>query len=427
MKGYRWLCLLLGLLLVSAVEVRADLLSDGWAAYNKGNYEEAYDLFSKAFRADPGSIDANLALGQAALKKGKYSHAIFAFDRILMLDPGHQKARSGKAEALMALGQTHDARMEYAQLLKGRLDPAERSRIKKSVAQIDRKSRQLKLKGEISVSVFYDDNINFGPADGTYVLPPNRQNATWGIEGGAAVSAEYDVGQEGSWVAVGSASVLNSWLDSDTAQEARTTKLRAGVRKVEQRNLYEIVPRLEMISYGHDPLVNIYAIDGAWLHARTRNDYLITRASLERRNYDDKIDPAHARDSIYFRAGETWKHFFENRRNTVAVGTEFFAEDARQEINSNNGFRLLVDGERELPAGVIGYVGGRYRLTNYKAAALGSSQREDNRWDFIIGAKRRLTENCMLDLRYQYIRNDSNLGVSDYNRNRISLTATVEF
>jgi tetratricopeptide (TPR) repeat protein len=427
MKKKNWLSLLAGLLLVAGVDVRADLLESGWAAYNKGSYEEAYDLFSKAFRTDPGNVNINFALGEAAFQKKKYSHAVFAYDRVLMAEPGHQKARYGKARTLMALGQTNEARAEYATLLKSELDPAVRESAEAAMATIDHQPRELKLKGELSIAMFYDDNINFGPTDSSYIFGANSRDETWGIEVGAGVSAEYDVGQKDGWVALGFASVLNSWLDSDSAQESRTTKLRAGAKKLGQRNLYEMAGRIEMITYGHDRLVNIYAVDGAWLHAKTRDDYLITRASIEHRDYDDAVDPNNDRDSIYLKAGETWKHFFANRKNNVELGAELFMEKAGLDSNSNRGLRLCIDGERELLGGIIAYAGGRYRLTNYEEPSAGASEREDNRFDFILGAKRRIAKNCTLDLRHQYIRNDSNIGISDYTRHRTSLTATFEF
>jgi tetratricopeptide (TPR) repeat protein len=416
------------LMIAAATGLRADLLEEGWAAYNQENYEQAYDLFSEAFRENPADVRANFALGEAAAKRGKYSHAVFAYDRVLMQEPAHQKARYGKANALLALGQEADARAEYAALLRMDLDPVVRERVAQTVKEIDGRNREVKLTGELSVSVFYDDNINFGPAnDGTLVLPANQRDDAWGIEAGAGVRAEVDVGQKGGWTALGSASVLNSWHDSASAQELRTTKLRAGARKLEQRNLYEVSGRIEMLNYDHDSLVDIYGLDGVWLYAKTRDDYLITRVTIEHRDYDDGVDPDNDRDSIYLKAGQTWKHFFENRRNTLSLGADLFTEEAERDVWSNNGFRLRIDGERELPLGIVAYAGGRYRLTNYEDAFGTNPEREDHRFDLIVGARRQIAKNLSLDLRHQYIRNDSNVSVSDYKRHRTALTATLKF
>lgn len=423
MKSAKRLFASLSVALLIGQGVFADLLEDGWVAYNQGQYEEAYDLFSDAFRADPGNVNVNFAFGQAASKIGKYSHAIFAYDRILMADSGHQEARYAKAQALFALGQQSEARREYAVLLDSDLPPALRAQVEDAALQIDSESREVKIRGELSVGVVYDDNVNYGPVNGNLVGAANQRDDAWGIEVGVGIAAEYDIGRKDNWMLVGAASMLNTWYDSAPEQETTTTTLRAGVRKVEQRDLYEVSGRIEMVDLGHDGLVDIYGIDSAWLHAKTPGDYLITRATVEHRDYDDDG----GRDSMYAMASETWKHFFDNRRNTASVGGELFIENARENFNSNSGFGLRVDGERELPLGIIGYVTGRYRLYNYQDAWGIDPEREDNRCDLIVGARRRIAKNCTLDLRHQYVRNDSNIGISDYKRHRTSLTATFKF
>ena len=229
------------------------------------------------------------------------------------------------------------------------------------------------------------------------------------------------------WIAIGGVDLKNTWLDDDSAQEVTSAKVRAGARRLRQRDLLELSARAEKIIYGHEDLVDIYGLDGAWLYAKTKDDYLITRASIEHRDYDNGIDPNNQRDSIYLNIGETWKRFFDNRNNFVAGGVEIFIENARADVNSNKGLRLKIDGQRELDFGVIAYAGGRYRLSNYDDSTVGNPEREDERWDLLIGAKKQLTESWLIDLRYQYIRNDSNIANYDYDRQRTSLTATFKF
>ena len=403
----------------------AGQIEDGWAAYEAGEYDRAYDLFFKVFRADPGDVDANFALAKAAYQKKKYSHALFAYDRVLFSDPTDKKALQGKADVLMALGQTDEARVEYAALLKMDVSQSVRAEIEKNLSALDSVKRELKLRGELSVTAFHDDNINFAPSD--FVLGGIAQDETAGFEVGVGVSAEYDVGEKGAWQAIGSVSMRNSWLDSDAAQEVRTINLRAGARTRMDRNLYEVAGRVDAVNYGHDSLLDIYGVDGVWLHAKTRNDYLITRVTVEHRDYDEEIDPNNNRDSIYMRVGETWKHYFENRQNSISLSADIFTENARLDSNSNNGFGLGLAGERELGGGVVAYGNARFRLTNYEDATFGNPEREDERWDFVVGARRSITKRCTLDLRHQYIRNDSNIAFSDYNRHRTSLSAVFDF
>lgn len=414
--------------LLLAATGAAGIMDDGWAAYQNGNYDKAYDLFSKAFRADPGNADINFALGEAARKKGKLSHAVFAYDRVLMADPDHAKARYGKAEALKALGQTDEARAELAALLDRPLDADLRRAAQQSISDIDGGERELDLQAELFVSMFYDDNINFGPTEAGLIVAAPKDEAV-GLEAGVNVFGEYDVGRKGGWTAIGGISLRNTWLDDDSAQETASAKVRAGARRLRQRDLLEISARAEKILYGHDELVDIYGLDGAWLYAKTKDDYLITHASIEHRDFDAWVDPNNQRDSIYLKIGETWKHFFDNRNNRIALGAELFLEDALADYNSNRGLRLKADAQRELPFGVIAYIGGRCRLSDYADPnpVVSPNSRDDERWDLILGAKKQITEHWLLDLRHHYIRNDSNIANYDYERQRTSLTAIFEF
>jgi hypothetical protein len=429
MKEYRWICLLLGLLLVSAVEVRADLLSDGWSAYNKGNYEEAYDLFSKAFRADPGNVNANFALGEAAYQKKKYSHAVFAYNRVLMVQPTHEKALLGKAAALMALGQPDEARDAYSTVLNGTTDGTVRDSVMNSIKQIDKSSRVLVLKGKATLSGIYDDNINYGNDNNIWPSTPSQEAA--GLEGGLDLRAEYDVGQKDDWVLISGLSLFDSWYNDAHDQEVANARIYGGLRNVGKRNMVEVVGRSEWLWYGGNPLVTIYGGDGAWLFAANKQNYFNTQVSLESRDYDSEFDPMTPmddRDSIYAQVGETWKYYFSNRNNNLSLGVDLFSENAQNDMNSNLGYRIRADGQMELPGNVIMYAGGRYRLAKYDAPAMFSAiDREDDRWDLLIGAKRQFANRVWLDLQYLHVWNTSTVPAMEYERNRISLSAIYEF
>jgi hypothetical protein len=74
------------------------------------------------------------------------------------------------------------------------------------------------------------------------------------------------------------------------------------------------------------------------------------------------------------------------------------------------------------------YAGGRYRLAKYDAPAMFSAiDREDDRWDLLIGAKRQFANRVWLDLQYLHVWNTSTVPAMEYERNRISLSAIYEF
>lgn len=416
----------LGLSLLVGSMAIGDGLSAGWAAYDRGEYSQAYDLFSKSFREDPASVEANFALGEAAVQIKKYSHAVFAYDRVLMAQPEHEKAQLGKAKALMALGQAEEARAAYSTLLSETTDDAMRSSAKASIKEIDRSTREFSFRGKAYLSGVYDDNVNYGADDN--LIPFSDSIASAGLEGGLDVLAEYDVGRKNGWMLVGGLSLFDSWYDKAPDQEVANVRGFAGMRSVGKRNLVEVVGRGEKLWYGGSSLVNIVGADGAWLFAAASRHHFITRATLENRNYDEGFDPFDQRDSVYGIIGETWKYYFSNRNNNLSLGGDLFSEDAKNNANSYMGYRIRLDGQVELPGSLITYAGGRYRLGKYDAPAFfGTTDREDNRYDLFVGVRRRFGDRFGVDLQYLYVRNDSNEASYDYDRNRVNLTGTLEF
>ena len=420
--------------LLATSSVHADPLNDGWIAYKKGNIEEAYDLFFNAFRANPSDPQINFALGEACIKKGKFSHAIFAYDRALNANPTHQRARYGKANALLALNQPEDARAEFDALLKQEIKPDVRKNIEQRIKKLDQASKRWKTDASVSVSVFYDDNINFGPAEDVVstlvgTLQNNApQKDAWGLGLSATGVATYDLGAKGSWRAIGGASIYHTSLDDAPAQELLYSRIFVGLRNIERDRMTELIARIDRLDYGHDHLLDTYGIDLSHLRALNAKNHLTGRLSIEHRDFDTDTS-SNSRDSIYSTASLSWKHLFANRRNHTEITAGLFSDYAREKVNRNCGFTLKAGGELELPARVIGYASGQYRATTYDdpQAGIFADEREDQQYTWITGIRRPISKHWTIDLQHRYIRNDSNLGLYDYARRLVTLTATCKF
>jgi tetratricopeptide (TPR) repeat protein len=434
MKGSGKICLLL--MMVCCVGVHAGLLEDGWAAYNSGNYEEAYDLFSQAFRQDPGSVPVNFALAEAAYQKKKYSHAVFAYDRVLEAAPNHQKARYGKARTLLALKQTDEARAEFAALLGQDLKPEVRESIQNVIGQMDQSVDPWRFEGMASLAFFYDDNVNFGPAEevintlsGTLTLNNNSsQNDAWGIGLTVGGTASYDAGEQGGWCGIGGATLYTTVMDDASAQETLYTRAFAGARRVQQDALTELTVRYDRMYYGHDHLLDVYGADAAYLKALDRNNHFLGRLSLEHRDFDTDASN-NGRDSIYTAAKASWKHFFANRRDRTELTAGLFCENAHLQANSNYGILLKAGGEKDLGHDVTGYASLQMKMTDYSDNMKGTfaDDRGDRQYAWTLGARRPFAKDWTVDLQYRYTRNDSNLGLYDYDRHLTALTITRKF
>jgi tetratricopeptide (TPR) repeat protein len=88
-RGFRWLCILFGILGGSAFASTADLFNRGNAAYEAGNYGQAVALYDSA-SAVVTSAELLYNRGNAHFKLGEIGRAIADYDRAYVLKP-HDK------------------------------------------------------------------------------------------------------------------------------------------------------------------------------------------------------------------------------------------------------------------------------------------------------------------------------------------------
>lgn len=415
---------------------QADLVDDGWVEYEQGSYEAAYDLFFQAFRESPDSIAVNFALAEAARKKGKFSHAVFAYERVLMLQPAHQKALYGKGLALWSLHQVDEARADFEQLLTSDLKSNIRGQIEDVIAQIDESQRRWGFVGQAALSFFHDDNINVGPTSdsvdtlfGTLSVGNDSEQAdTLGMGLSLSGSASYDFAEKGGWGAVGGVSLYKTELDSASAQELMYNRLYMGVRHVEQRRLVEWISRYDRLEYGQDHLLDVYGTDLSYLRLLGKSEQVRGRVTVEQRNFDADVS-SNDRDSIYTAANISWKHVLGRPQNWIEWSGEIFSDHADSDANRNIGYLTKLAGEFELPLKVVGYTSGQVRTLSYddNINGLFVDKRKDDQYMLTGGIRRAVFENWSVDLQYRYTRNDSNLGLYDYDRQLSTMTAVYKF
>jgi len=106
----------------------AELLLQGKESLARGDFEEAYQVFYRAFELDPGNAEANFLLGRAATEKGDYESALMAFERVLLAEPvASSRVRLEMARCLYRLGSYEESRELFRQVLAD--DPPPSSRI----------------------------------------------------------------------------------------------------------------------------------------------------------------------------------------------------------------------------------------------------------------------------------------------------------
>jgi tetratricopeptide (TPR) repeat protein len=408
---------------------------EGWAAYEAGRYEDAYNAFSQLVREEPNSEDVNFGLGMAALQIGKLSHARFAFERVLAINPGNQRARLELARTCVAMGQYDTALSEFEHVLD--FNPPERVRtnVERYMDQIRRLRRPWMLSGQLNLAVFHDDNINYGPSSrfidtriGELEVATNSQpQESWGVALGGAAGGTYDVGRKGDWMLAGGLAGYRNWLESDAAaQEITYWRGQAGARMASQRVLADLPLKLEYLDLGSDPLVMIYGAEPSLILAPTMDWNYITQLAGEYREYRDQGD----RSGPSWRANQSVRRFFGPHRHSATMNIGYFYEDADNDGYSNGGPLFTASGELNILPRAVLYALAEYRISDYREILLSDLQdeeRHDEQFQVMAGLRYAISTKWGTDLNYRRVNNDSNFGLYEYTRNVFTLSTFVLF
>ena len=79
-------------------------ISEGWAEYGAGNYEDAISLYEEALLEDDANAEAYNGIGWCKARLGETRNAIGSFKEAVTKDPGSADAYAGLAGAYFADG-----------------------------------------------------------------------------------------------------------------------------------------------------------------------------------------------------------------------------------------------------------------------------------------------------------------------------------
>lgn len=80
------------------------LISEGWAEYGAGNYEDAISLYEEALVEDAANAEAHNGIGWSKARLGETLNAISSFNEAVTKDPSSADAYAGLAGAYFADG-----------------------------------------------------------------------------------------------------------------------------------------------------------------------------------------------------------------------------------------------------------------------------------------------------------------------------------
>lgn len=384
----------------------------GMEAYRAGDYAVAAQSFERA-RAnglDRPALDYNL--GSTYYRLGEYGHAADSFERLLAVDSLRALAHYNLGLVRQQQGRHAVARYHFRAAYEltddQRLRYLARRQVDGSSAQVERDPHD--WRAYASLAAGYDDNVNFVPTDvptyrgdqyaetylsGSGVFSGTR---TDGFSAHASLYAlkfeqesENDYNQLwllarrnarlGAWQTYAGGFASQDYLDGDRYQ--RGVGVEAGASRALRANRYL---NLRYVFEDLDSLDSRY-------------DYLAGQRQELRAEYAVYED----RGSLHF----AYELELNDRRDTPLESYSPIRHSlhayVRQDLNAD--WRVRADAS--------------YRLSDYPDAP--RLDRQDRRWRTRLSASRAITKDWRVRGQWEYVSNESNDPVRDYERNVYSL------
>ena len=377
----------------------------------------------------------NLALGLAALDSGRYGEAILAFQRVLAVQPGNARAQAELARAYAMAGDVDTARAEF-ETVRGNPsipDPV-RNRIDGVVRQLDSAiaGGASEITGYFDVEGGYDSNINTATDAISITLPlfaflgPATLNGAareqdagfYQIQGG--LSGSTPLSRQTRLFG----SVLGNWrdnIDSRFVDQASAVGTLGLSHSLASGDVVSLSGQAQRFWLGHNGYRTSVGGDVRYTKRLSNDRALSVSGQYFRLNYDGVPlqDAERFSGSITYADKSIYGGLGGGKEETRRVGAD----------QLSYGFaNAQLGGEWRLGEKASIIAGASVEHRNYDSRdPLFLKGRKDTQYDASLGLRYRFTDAISVRPRVTYTRNDSNIGLYDYDRWTASVGARLSF
>ncbi len=382
-----------------------------------------------------GEPDYDMALGLAALDSGRYGEAILAFQRVLAVQPDNVRAQAELARAYAMAGDVDTARAEFETV---RGDPSipdpVRNRIDGVVRQLDSAiaGGASEITGYFDVEGGYDSNINTATDAISITLPlfaflgPATLNGAareqdagfYQIQGG--LSGSTPLSRQTRLFG----SVLGNWrdnIDSRFVDQASAVGTLGLSHSLASGDVVSLSGQAQRFWLGHNGYRTSVGGDIRYTKRLSGDRALSVSGQYFRLNYDGSPlqDAERFSGSITYADKAIYGGIGGGKEETRRPGAD----------QLSYGFaNAQLGGEWQLGEKASIIAGASVEHRNYDSRdPLFLKGRKDTQYDASLGLRYRFTDAISVRPRVTYTRNDSNIGLYDYDRWTASVGARLSF
>jgi tetratricopeptide (TPR) repeat protein len=405
-----------------SVKSQATILLD------QGRNQEAYYLLKARHEADKSDFDAAFMLAQAAMALKRPAEAAALYESMLAVNPNLPRVRLELGRAYAALGDVKKATEQFGAVLAGSPPPAVGENIGKFMSSLQTEKN---WNARAGLGYIYDSNVNAGPTAGSVLMfglpfqlsSDARETAgagyTFNAGGGYFSKLKGDLAAQADLQYSRTAYSRLSGFDSDILSGS------AGLTLQKKGYIVSLPLLFEYVYIGHARYNRAFGASPQVMIPLT--DRLSGSASLvlQKKHY---FVGGGLRDGTVWSATAGAKYYYRQDaflQATLRHGAEGTGADYLD--NSSNGLNL--GWYAGLPRGFSLYVGPGIAYTAYAAKeAAYDEKRRDAQYNAVFNLSGDFgASGYSATLGYTFTRNDSNLGLYDYDRTQLTLQLTRTF
>jgi len=408
-------------------------LAHALALFYDREYAKSLAIFQE-IASQVETMDIMFWLGQSAMKVGETELAIKKFTDMLDFDPTLHRVRLELATCYFQIGRYNDARDELSTVLKAEPPEAVKKNIRKLFAAIDERARKIFTNLRLSQSIQKDTNISSGPEEesipvsgGTLLLTEKqRELEDWVTVTNFYGNILYDFGARNglAWNTTGSfyRSHCFDYHEFGFLQGGATT----GPWLIGRQSILKLPVGYSQSDYGHEHLFDTTLFSPSYEYHFT--NYFSLKGLFSYR--DEKYEPSDKEDYDSIKRGYELSpsFYFNNRRDMITLAISHENSNARLNRHSFEAMYYSISYFKKVLQDMEFFA--RYRYTDRvfdTKPLLYTKDRKDTRHSFYAVLSRNFLKYYFASLYYNYISNDSNADLYDFDRSIYGLSVGVKF
>lgn len=407
-----------------------------------GNANAAYALLEPLENEKAGDLEFDYLFGLASLDSGHPSKAMFALERVLAVNPNHLQARAEIARAHFMLGELDTARAEFKNVIDQNPPANAISTINRYLSVIARESgERTRFGAYLEATWGYDSNVNSAPSPGQFIaniggipLPVNLSDANaktgsnfFTMGGGANFQHPFN----DEITLLGSVSGTNRLnLSSDNAELFDTSSIdfNLGLRYQKGAETLTAAWQDSNFDLNGERFRHAYGLSAQWQHNLDDRNQLSLFGQFMRLEYPT----ANVRDADRRVVGVGYGHAFSGDLSPVLFLSTYVGEEDERHSNfsylGHDLWGVRGGGQVTVNPKTILFASGGYENRDWGGQRpFFSKSQEDHQYDLTVGARFLPIPQWQIKPQLTYVRSDSNLPITDYDRYMVSVTFRHEF